>query len=492
MYVLDEPSIGLHQRDNLRLIATLQRLRDLGNTCSSSSTTRRPSRRPTGCSTSDRAPGGTAARSWRQGTPAQLRADPKSPTGRFLSGRDAIEVPATRRRPTRLDRGPRRAREQPEERRRALPARRDVRGDRRVGRGQVVADQPDPASGAAHASCTTRSVRVGKHKSISGVELIDKVIDIDQNPIGRTPRSNPATYTKAFDQIRQLVRRDAGGAHLRLRARPLLVQRARRPLRGVRRRRRARGRDALPGQRARHVRGVQGQALQRRDAARDVEGQEHRRDAGDDACPKALELFGNQPQIVHILKTLDDVGLGYLQLGQPATTLSGGEAQRIKLSRELAKRETGRTLYILDEPTTGPALRRHPAADGRARSAGRDGQHRARDRAQPRRHQARRLGHRPRSRRRRARRRDHRRRGRPRRSPTSSAATPASSCRRSSRASARSRNAPSSLSARLNGGAARVDISARPGPRTASALERALRRRKELRCSPRRELRRCR
>src|SRR5439155_11695381 len=194
--------------------------------------------------------------------------------------------------------------------------------------------------------------RVGRHRALKGVELIDKVIDIDQNPIGRTPRSNPATYTKAFDHIRNLFA-------LTLEARTY---------------------GYSPGRFSFNVRGGRCEACEG-DGVREVEmhflpnvhvtcevcrGKRYNdatlrvrfkektiAEVLDTTVSEALELFANQPQLLHILQTLDDVGLGYLHLGQPATTLSGGEAQRIKLSRELAKRETGRTVYILDEPTTG-------------------------------------------------------------------------------------------------------------------------------------------
>jgi excinuclease ABC subunit A len=194
--------------------------------------------------------------------------------------------------------------------------------------------------------------RVGRHRALAGTESIDKVIDIDQNPIGRTPRSNPATYTKCFDLIRTLF---AGTPE-------------------------ARTYGYGPGRFSFNVKGGRCEACEG-DGMREVEmhflpnvhvtceicrGKRYNEatlrvrfkersiaQVLETTVAEALELFQNQPQILHILRTLDDVGLGYLQLGQPATTLSGGEAQRIKLSRELAKRSTGKTLYVLDEPTTG-------------------------------------------------------------------------------------------------------------------------------------------
>ena len=220
MYVLDEPSIGLHQRDNLRLIAHAapaarprqQRARRRARRGDHRGG--RPRRRLR--------PGRRAAR--RQGSsprarPTRCRRNPASLTGRFLAGTERIEVPATRRTPTGWIELRGRARAQPQERRRRVPARRAGRGHRRVGRGQVVADQRHPAPGAAPQAA--RQLRPGRARTtpLVGLEQIDKVIDIDQKPIGRTPRSNPATYTKAFDADPRRLRADAGGARLRLRAR---------------------------------------------------------------------------------------------------------------------------------------------------------------------------------------------------------------------------------------------------------------------------------
>jgi excinuclease ABC subunit A len=193
---------------------------------------------------------------------------------------------------------------------------------------------------------------VGLHRDLRGVDLIDKVIDIDQKPIGRTPRSNPATYTKAFDQIRDVFAMTPE----------------------------ARAYGYQPGRFSFNVKGGRCEACEG-DGVREVEmhflpnvyvtcevckgkryndatlrvGFKGRNIAQvlDTSVSESLELFANVPGLVKVLRTLDDVGLGYLHLGQPATTLSGGEAQRVKLSRELAKRDTGRTLYLLDEPTTG-------------------------------------------------------------------------------------------------------------------------------------------
>jgi excinuclease ABC subunit A len=351
MYVLDEPSIGLHQRDNLRLVATLQRLRDLGNSVLVVEHDAETIESADWVLDFGPGAGRQGGKVVAAGPPAKLRNDPKSPTGRFLSGRDAIEVPATRRRPTGwID-----VKGASENNLRDIDARIPlgvlcaVTGVSGAGKSSLINQILHPAlRNALHDS----QWHVGKHKSISGVEQIDKVIDIDQNPIGRTPRSNPATYTKAFEPIRRLF---AGTQEARTFG--YTQSRFSFNVRGGRC-------EACEGD---GVREVEMHFLANVHVTCEVCKGKRFNDATlrvtwkgksisevlSTTVTDALELFGNQPQIVHILRTLDDVGLGYLQLGQPATTLSGGEAQRIKLSRELAKRDTGRTLYILDEPTTG-------------------------------------------------------------------------------------------------------------------------------------------
>jgi excinuclease ABC subunit A len=351
MYVLDEPSIGLHQRDNLRLIATLRRLRDLGNSVLVVEHDTETIESADWVLDFGPGAGRHGGKVVAEGPPEKLRGDAKSPTGRFLAGRDEIEVPETRRRPS----GWIEVRGACENNLKDIDARFPlgvlcaVTGVSGAGKSSLINQILHPA---LRRQLHDANVRVGAHKTIAGVEQIDKVIDIDQNPIGRTPRSNPATYTKAFDHIRQLF---AGTPE-------------------------ARTYGYTPGRFSFNVRGGRCEACEG-DGMREVEmhflANVHvtceicRGKRFNDATlrvtwkgkniaevlattvAEALELFANQPQIVHILRTLDDVGLGYLQLGQPATTLSGGEAQRIKLSRELAKRSTGRTLYLLDEPTTG-------------------------------------------------------------------------------------------------------------------------------------------
>jgi excinuclease ABC subunit A len=351
MYVLDEPSIGLHQRDNLRLVATLQRLRDLGNSVLVVEHDAETIESADWVLDFGPGAGRQGGRIVAAGTPAKLRNDPKSPTGRFLSGRDAIEVPSTRRRPSGwID-----VKGASENNLRDLDARIPlgvlcaVTGVSGAGKSSLINQILHPAlRNVLHDS----QWHVGKHKSLAGVEQIDKVIDIDQNPIGRTPRSNPATYTKAFEPIRRLF---AGTQEARTYG--YSQSRFSFNVRGGRC-------EACEGD---GVREVEMHFLANVHVTCEVCKGRRFNDATlrvawkgksisevlSTTVADALELFANQPQIVHILRTLDDVGLGYLQLGQPATTLSGGEAQRIKLSRELAKRDTGRTLYILDEPTTG-------------------------------------------------------------------------------------------------------------------------------------------
>ena len=351
MYVLDEPSIGLHQRDNLRLIQTLRRLRDLGNSVLVVEHDAETIEAADWVLDFGPGAGRQGGKIVAAGTPQKLRADPKSPTGRFLSGRDAIAVPATRRRPSGFIeiKGARENNLKDVDVKFPLGVLCAVTGVSGAGKSSLINQILHPAlRNALHDS----KWHVGRHKSLTGVELIDKVIDIDQNPIGRTPRSNPATYTKAFEPIRRLF---AGTAE-------------------------ARTYGYGQGRFSFNVRGGRCEACEG-DGVREVEmhflANVHvtcevcRGKRFNDATlrvqfkgknvsevlattvAEALTLFANQPQIIHILRTLDDVGLGYLQLGQPATTLSGGEAQRIKLSRELAKKDTGRTLYLLDEPTTG-------------------------------------------------------------------------------------------------------------------------------------------
>jgi excinuclease ABC subunit A len=351
MYVLDEPSIGLHQRDNLRLIATLRRLRDLGNSVLVVEHDAETIESADWVLDFGPGAGREGGRIVSQGTPDDLRRDPRSPTGRYLAGRERIEIPDERRRPSGWI---------------------EIRGARENNLKNIDVKFPlgvlccvTGVSGAGKSSLINHILHpalrkkligaydiVGAHETIKGAELIDKVIDINQKPIGRTPRSNPATYTKAFDIIRELF---------------AMTQEARTY-------------GYKPGRFSFNVRGGRCEACEG-DGQREVEmhflpnvfvtcevcrGKRYN-DATLRVAYKtkniaqvlamsvgeALEMFRPVNSLAHILQTLVDVGLGYLALGQPATTLSGGEAQRVKLSRELAKRDTGRTLYLLDEPTTG-------------------------------------------------------------------------------------------------------------------------------------------
>jgi excinuclease ABC subunit A len=354
MYILDEPSIGLHQRDNARLLGTLRRLRDLGNTVIVVEHDEDAIRAAD--HVLDLGPGagvhGGALVS--QGTPAHIMADPNSLTGRYLSGATGIAVPATRVAPPRGARylrieGARGNNLQDVDVDIPLGLMTCVTGVSGSGKSTLINDTlyrhvATHLNGAAPdgAPCT----------AIRGLELIDRVIDIDQSPIGRTPRSNPATYTGLFSNLREMFAQ---------------VPEAR-----------TRGYDA--GRFSFNVKGGRCEACQG-DGVIKVEmhflpdvyvpcdvcrGQRYNRetleiryrgsnihDVLDMTVEDALRFFQNIPTIQPKLQTLLDVGLAYLRLGQNATTLSGGEAQRVKLAKELAKRATGRTLYILDEPTTG-------------------------------------------------------------------------------------------------------------------------------------------
>ncbi|NMD46555.1 MAG: excinuclease ABC subunit UvrA, partial [Propionibacterium sp.] len=352
LYVLDEPSIGLHQRDNRRLIDTLVRLRDLGNTLivvEHDEDTIRTADWAVDIGPGAGEHGGHVVVS---GPVAELFAHPDSLTGAYLSGRRSIPMPGSRR--------PRSGREIT-----VHGARENNLRDVTVSfpLGQFVAVTGVSGSGKsslvngilysalAKHLYSARAVP-GRHRAITGIEHIDKAIHVDQSPIGRTPRSNPATYTGVFDNIRKLFAETPE----------------------------AKVRGYQPGRFSFNVKGGRcencsgdGTIKIEMNFLPDVyvpcevcHGARYNRETLevhykgktiaevlDMPIEEAVEFFAAIPAIARHLRTLVDVGLGYVRLGQPATTLSGGEAQRVKLASELQKRSTGRTMYVLDEPTTG-------------------------------------------------------------------------------------------------------------------------------------------
>ena len=352
LYILDEPSIGLHHRDNERLIRTLLRLRDLGNTLIVVEHDEETMRAADWIIDIGPGAGEHGGHVIAEGTIDDILRTPGSLTGQFLSGERKIEVPRQRRAGSGKRLGIRRAIEN------------NLKSvDVDIPLGTFVCVTGVSGSGKSTLIIDTlykrlaqvlhrAKDRAGRHGEIVGIEYLDKVIDIDQSPIGRTPRSNPATYTGAFTPIRELF--------------------ASMP--------EARSRGYKPGRFSFNVKGGRCEACQGEGIIAiemqflpDVyvpcevcHGQRYNREALevryrgksiadvlDMTVEEALGFFENIPSIRNKLQTLFDVGLGYIHLGQPATTLSGGEAQRIKLSAELSRRATGRTMYILDEPTTG-------------------------------------------------------------------------------------------------------------------------------------------
>jgi len=352
-YVLDEPTIGLHQRDNQRLLNTLVRLRDIGNTVIIVEHDEMAIR--TADEIIDLGPGAGAhgGEIVAQGTLADILDSPASLTGAYLSGRMSIPVPEHRRTPD-------------------LKESVQVRGARENNLKSIDAAFPlgclvcvTGVSGSGKSTLVTQILypalarrlyhgreRPGQHDKLIGANRVDKVIQIDQSPIGRTPRSNPATYTKVFDFVRHVF---------------ALTKEAK--IRGYQ-----------PGRFSFNVKGGRCEACQGQGTkmiemhflpdvfvtCEECKGRRYNQETLeirfkglniaevlDLRVDEALELFANFPAIKRVVQTLADVGLGYVALGQSSTTLSGGEAQRIKLAAELGKRSTGSTMYILDEPTTG-------------------------------------------------------------------------------------------------------------------------------------------
>ncbi|MBE6940142.1 MAG: excinuclease ABC subunit A, partial [Ruminococcaceae bacterium] len=352
LYILDEPSIGLHQRDNDKLLQTLRRLRDLGNTLivvEHDEDTMRAADYLVDIGPGAGAHGGEVVAA---GTPAQVMENPNSLTGQYLSGKKRIPVPAVRR----VGSGKRLT----------------VRGARENNLKNIDVSVPlgtftcvTGVSGSGKSSLVNEilykklgvelnrmKAHPGKFDGIEGLEHLDKVVGIDQSPIGRTPRSNPATYTNLFNEIRNLFASTQE----------------------------AKSRGYNPGRFSFNTKGGRCEACAG-DGLLKIEmhfladvyvpcevcrGKRYNRetlevrykgkniaDVLEMTAEEALAFFAPVPKIAEKLQTLCDVGLGYVKLGQSSTTLSGGEAQRVKLATELSRRATGRTMYILDEPTTG-------------------------------------------------------------------------------------------------------------------------------------------
>ena len=352
LYVLDEPSIGLHPRDNGRLLETLAHLRDMGNTVLVVEHDAETIERADYVIDLGPGAGRLGGDLVSAGEPADIARDPASLTGQYLSGAQEIPVPAERRAPNGKKLAIRGASEH---------NLKNIDVEIPLGLLTVVTGVSGSGKSTLVNEILYRSLaraiygsheEPGAHETIEGIELLDKVIRIDQAPIGRTPRSNPATYTGLFTPIRDLY--------------AMLPE--------------SRERGYKPGRFSFNVKGGRCEACQG-DGLKRIEmnflpdvyvtcdvcrGRRYNRetlqvkfkgysiaDMLEATVEEALPLMENLPQIRAKLQTLYDVGLGYVHLGQSSTTLSGGEAQRIKLARELSKRQTGRTFYLLDEPTTG-------------------------------------------------------------------------------------------------------------------------------------------
>ena len=352
LYILDEPSIGLHQRDNDKLLATLRRLRDLGNTLivvEHDEDTMRAADYLIDIGPGAGALGGQVVAC---GTPEEVMANPASLTGQYLSGKKRIELPPHRRPGNGhflTVRGARENNLQAIDVSFPLGTFTCVTGVSGSGKSSLVNEVLYKALGA---SLNRMKLRPGKHDAIEGMEYLDKVIAIDQSPIGRTPRSNPATYTNLFNSIRDLFAstpdaktRGYGPGRFSFNTKGGRCE--------------ACGGDGMLKIEMHFLADVyvpcevcRGKRYNRETLEVRYKGK-NISDVLDMTVAEALEFFSAVPAICEKLQTLYDVGLGYVKLGQPSTTLSGGEAQRVKLATELSKRATGRTIYILDEPTTG-------------------------------------------------------------------------------------------------------------------------------------------
>ncbi|MEJ2096309.1 MAG: excinuclease ABC subunit UvrA [Deltaproteobacteria bacterium] len=355
LYILDEPSIGLHQKDNIKLLDTLCHLRDIGNTLIVVEHDRETMEAADWIVDFGPGAGHTGGEIVAQGPPEQISQVENSVTGRYLSGQERIEVPEQRNTPSKTGNRWITIHNAYENNLKHIDVKIPlgllvaVTGVSGAGKSTLVNQILYPAL-AMKLHATT--LEVGSHDRIAGLSHLNKVINIDQKPIGRTPRSNPATYTKVFDHIREFF--------------------AKLPESRVRGFNKGRYSFNVKGGRCETCNGdghlkvemhfladvyvpcesCRGKRFNQ--ATLEVQYRGHSiADVLDLSVAQARDLFAHHPKITAILDTLMDVGLSYIKLGQSATTLSGGEAQRIKLARELAKRATGRTLYILDEPTTG-------------------------------------------------------------------------------------------------------------------------------------------